>query len=212
MSKVKIQGNASGTGIFTVAAPATNTDRIITLPDNAGTVLTNVSSIPAENLTGIPPVGFGSTFSTVACTGSSVVFSNIPANIRRITMAWNYVSPSVDTEPLLRLGTSGGLATSGYEAVSMYTNPSSAPTTSYNTEGFKFLGWTSNANQFNAIFTLLNMGGGIWMCKGSCQNPTYTGYYLALVGRVNIGASLTQIGVVLTSGSFDNGTIAVCYE
>ncbi len=40
MSKVKIQGNASGTGIFTVAAPATNTDRTITLPDVASTLFT----------------------------------------------------------------------------------------------------------------------------------------------------------------------------
>ncbi len=40
MSKVKIQGNASGTGIFTVAAPATNTDRTITLPDVDATILT----------------------------------------------------------------------------------------------------------------------------------------------------------------------------
>ena len=38
MSLVKIQGNASGTGIFTVAAPATNTDRTLTLPDAAGTI------------------------------------------------------------------------------------------------------------------------------------------------------------------------------
>jgi hypothetical protein len=40
MSKVKIQGDASGTGIFTVAAPATNTDRTITLPDVDATVMT----------------------------------------------------------------------------------------------------------------------------------------------------------------------------
>jgi hypothetical protein len=39
MSKVKIQGNASGTGIFTVAAPATNADRTITLPDTSSTLL-----------------------------------------------------------------------------------------------------------------------------------------------------------------------------
>jgi hypothetical protein len=52
MSKVKIQGNASGTGIFTVAAPATNTDRTITLPDVDATILTNVSSLAASQLTG----------------------------------------------------------------------------------------------------------------------------------------------------------------
>lgn len=51
MSKVKIQGDAGGTGIFTVAAPATNTDRTITLPDLAGTILTSSSSINAANVT-----------------------------------------------------------------------------------------------------------------------------------------------------------------
>jgi len=33
MAKVKIQGHATGTGIITIAAPNTNTDRTITLPD-----------------------------------------------------------------------------------------------------------------------------------------------------------------------------------
>lgn len=41
MSKVKIQPNASGTGIFSIAAPATNTDRTLTLPDVDATVLTS---------------------------------------------------------------------------------------------------------------------------------------------------------------------------
>ena len=41
MSKVAIQGNASGTGVFTIASPNSNTDRTLTLPDEAGTVLVN---------------------------------------------------------------------------------------------------------------------------------------------------------------------------
>jgi hypothetical protein len=41
MSKVAIQGAATGTGVFTLASPATNTDRTLTLPDEAGTVLVN---------------------------------------------------------------------------------------------------------------------------------------------------------------------------
>ena len=36
MAKVKIQGNASGTGVLTVTAPNTSTDRTITLPDATG--------------------------------------------------------------------------------------------------------------------------------------------------------------------------------
>jgi hypothetical protein len=40
MAKVKIQGHASGTGILTVTAPNTSTDRVITLPDSTGTLAT----------------------------------------------------------------------------------------------------------------------------------------------------------------------------
>jgi len=38
MSKVAIIGNASGTGVFTVASPNSNVDRVLTLPDESGTV------------------------------------------------------------------------------------------------------------------------------------------------------------------------------
>jgi hypothetical protein len=40
MAKVKITGHASGTGILTVTAPNTSTDRTITLPDSTGTLAT----------------------------------------------------------------------------------------------------------------------------------------------------------------------------
>lgn len=45
MSKVTVQGNASGTGTFTIAAPNSNTDRTLTLPDVTGTVLTDASTV-----------------------------------------------------------------------------------------------------------------------------------------------------------------------
>ena len=38
MSQVTISGNAGGTGIFTIASPATNTNRTLTLPDATGTI------------------------------------------------------------------------------------------------------------------------------------------------------------------------------
>jgi hypothetical protein len=46
MSKIALSGNASGTGTFTFAAPGTNTDRTLTLPDATGTV--NVSGLANE--------------------------------------------------------------------------------------------------------------------------------------------------------------------
>jgi hypothetical protein len=55
MSKVKIQGHASGTGVLTVTAPNTSTDRTITLPDSTGTILDNTSTLDATKLSGNLP-------------------------------------------------------------------------------------------------------------------------------------------------------------
>ena len=38
MSKIALTPNASGTGVFTIASPNSNTDRTLTLPDEAGTL------------------------------------------------------------------------------------------------------------------------------------------------------------------------------
>ncbi len=61
MSKVKIQGNASGTGVLTITAPNTSTDRTITLPDATATIATTTdvaakAPIASPEFTGIVKV------------------------------------------------------------------------------------------------------------------------------------------------------------
>lgn len=56
MSKIKLEGNASGTGTLTISAPATNTDRSLTLPDGAGEIL--LSDGDGSNLTGLTGPAF----------------------------------------------------------------------------------------------------------------------------------------------------------
>ena len=48
MAKVKIQGHASGTGVLTVTAPNTSTDRTITLPDATGTLATTADTFDPD--------------------------------------------------------------------------------------------------------------------------------------------------------------------
>jgi len=48
MAKVKITGHASGTGILTVTAPNTSTDRTITLPDSTGTLATTADAFDPD--------------------------------------------------------------------------------------------------------------------------------------------------------------------
>jgi hypothetical protein len=84
MAKVKIQGHASGTGILTVTAPNTSTDRTITLPDTTGTLLDENSSVPAANLTGTVADARISALTASKLTGalpaiSGASLTNLPA-------------------------------------------------------------------------------------------------------------------------------------
>ena len=51
MSNITIAGNAAGTATFTVASPATSTNRTLTLPDATGTLATTTDSITQAQLT-----------------------------------------------------------------------------------------------------------------------------------------------------------------
>lgn len=50
MSSIKLESNPSGTGVFTLASPNSNTNRTLTLPDNTGTILTGSSAITRSQL------------------------------------------------------------------------------------------------------------------------------------------------------------------
>jgi hypothetical protein len=52
MSSVSIQGNASGTGIFTIASPNSSTNRTLTLPDATGTIITTAGGAAISGTTG----------------------------------------------------------------------------------------------------------------------------------------------------------------
>jgi len=97
MAKVKIQGHASGTGILTVTAPNTSTNRTITLPDATGTLLNSDGS--GASLTGITTgkvlqVVNSTSTSTVTSTSSTLADTGLTATITP-TSASNSILVSV---------------------------------------------------------------------------------------------------------------------
>jgi len=74
MSKVAITGNAAGTGVFTVASPNSNVDRVLTLPDETGTVVSTGSvAVVTETMlaAAVVPLGVDQTWQNM--TGSRVL-------------------------------------------------------------------------------------------------------------------------------------------
>lgn len=52
MSSIKLESNASGTGVFTLASPNSNTNRTLTLPDATGTIITTAGGAAISGTTG----------------------------------------------------------------------------------------------------------------------------------------------------------------
>jgi len=100
MSKIKIEGNASGTGTLTIAAPNTNTDRTLTLPDGAGEILTNASSLPAANLTGTLPAIDGSALTNLPGGGKVLqVVTNVYTSQTTVAINTEHTGPSASITP-----------------------------------------------------------------------------------------------------------------
>jgi len=68
MSQVKISGNASGTGVFEIAAPNSNTNQTLTLPDSTGTLVNTSATQTLTNKTLTSPNINSAPFATVSGT------------------------------------------------------------------------------------------------------------------------------------------------
>jgi hypothetical protein len=103
MSKVAIIGNTSGTGVFTVASPNSNVDRVLTLPDESGTVITTAgvptSAMPAGSVIQVVSATKTDVFSSssnswVDVTGWSASITPSSASSKILVLAGGYTSHS----------------------------------------------------------------------------------------------------------------------
>jgi hypothetical protein len=87
MSKIALSGNASGTGTLTIAAPNTNSDQTLTLPDAGGTVFVSGQALSATT----------GSFSGDVTLGSSVLATPTGSAPSYTCRAW--VNVNCDANP-----------------------------------------------------------------------------------------------------------------
>jgi hypothetical protein len=112
MSQVTLQGNASGTGIFTVAAPNSNTNRTLTLPDATGTVVTTDATQTLTNKS-ISGAQIDSGTVAVARLGSGTPSAS---NFLRGDGSWQAVSGGVTSLN----GQTGAITNTALDAIGSY--------------------------------------------------------------------------------------------
>jgi hypothetical protein len=136
MSSIAITGGATGTGVFSLLAPSTSTNRTLTLPDSNGTMATAESTLTQFNATGSAPVyacrawvNFNGT-GTVAIRASGNVSSITDNGVGDYTANFSTAMPDVNYCPVI--GAAPPFGVTGYISQSWASGSGTevAPTTS----------------------------------------------------------------------------------
>ena len=145
-------------------------------------------------------------------SGTSVDITGIPSWVKRVTIMFNDVSTSGTSNPVIRLGTAGGIDSSAnYYAMGGNINTSSVATATNYTTGFGLLSSTAS-NSIVGSFVITNISGNIWIMSGTfAQNTSNVNW---ITGRVPLSGVLTQLRVTTLGGTdtFDAGSINILYE
>lgn len=145
-------------------------------------------------------------------SGTSIDITGIPSTARRVTLIFNGVSLSGTGLPLIQLGTSSSVETTGYlGSVSSAGGTSQPFSTGFQTANGG--GGTGAALLRYAQFIFTNMTGNTWVMSGiEAQGTTANNNYCA--GTKSLSAVLDRIRITTTTGTdtFDAGTINIVYE
>jgi hypothetical protein len=187
MSKIALTPSATGTGVFTISSPATNTNRTLTLPDEAGTIITTAgvpsSAMPAGSVLQVvsgelgyyvvtssssySDIGLSTTITPTSTSSKILVCLNL--------LAGNTTGGSENYIQILRGATviriherwifSGAGYTGVYGAVMFEDSPSSTSALVYkvqyktNTGAFRVNDYTDNTNINKSNLTLMEIAG-----------------------------------------------------
>lgn len=204
--------NASTSSGFVQSA---DTSGEIVLQNNGTTRLTvNASGVTIPTLTTTTVTGTIVQGTAVASTsGTSIDFTGIPSWAKRVTVMFNGVSTSGSSFPLIQLGDSGGIETTGY--ASSFTGGQSAVVTGTSTAGF-VLGHSNYSSSYTQTgnITICLLGSNSWVASGVLSGFSGANVTGMAGGAKTLSDTLTQLRITTVGGTdtFDAGTINIQYE
>ena len=220
MSRIALEGNALGTGTFTIVSPNSNTSRTLTLPDATGDVVLNSATQTLTNKTLGSGLVAGASLLTSdtakSATSTSVEFTGIPSWVKRITVMFNGVSTNGTSRYQLQIGSSS-YTTSGYasNAGGIGAGGNQTASSGSNTAGFVLTGYAPTAaSVYTGQAVLTNITGNTWVCSGVIVETANVIASSSFAGIVALSGTLDRLRITTVNGTdaFDAGTINIMYE
>lgn len=216
MSSIKLESNASGTGIFTIASPNSNTNRTLSIPDVTTTIVGTDAAQTLTNKTLGSGLVMGASALTsgtsVTCAGqTSIDFTGIPSWVKRITVMFSGVSTNGTSGYLIQIG-AGSVTTSGYASC---VGNRAGETTS--TAGFIVVRTPIAGDTFSGNIFICSSGSNSWV-ESSTLGITSGGGPSFAGGNISLGGTLDRVRITTVNGTdtFDTtpsaGKINIMYE
>jgi len=145
-------------------------------------------------------------------TNTSLDFTSIPSWVKRVTVMFNGVSTNGTSLLVVRLGTSGGVVSSGYNGAA--SSVGSTVVTQQWASGFGLRGATTTAADIyegHMLLSLIDSSDWISSHTMALSNAPVT---LFGAGSVTLSDTLTQLRITTVGGTntFDAGTINLLLE
>jgi len=165
-------------------------------------------TLDGSNVSTVGVINSGTAQATTS--GTSVIFSGIPAGTKRIVLIFNGVSTSGTSNLQMQIG-SGSLTTSGYASGSCTIYAANSCLVNSATTGIAINdGNAANIRSGHAIFT--NVSGNIWVASYVIAASAGTCVYGG--GNVTLSGTLDRIALTTVNGTdtFDAGSVNIQYE
>lgn len=189
--------------------PSSGSNNIVLATDGSATIAT----LSSTTITGTTIQGTIKSGTSVASTsGTSIDFTGIPSWVKKITILFSGVSTNGTSNPLVQLGTSSGVTTSGY--VGTGSECGSTTAASSFTAGFGIRSALA-ANTVQGVLQIycLNVASMIWVASGVTSQPS-SAYTHQIAGTVTLSGTLDRVRITTVNGTdtFDAGSINILYE
>lgn len=156
--------------------------------------------------------GGGSIVSGTAITtngAASYSFNNIPSWAKTIRLVLRNVSTSDNAGIQLKIGTSGGLVTSGYTGTIHSIDSTTVSATGALSDAF-IVTTIGPALLFSGVIELNEIASNVWVHRSHLGAGGTRSHFS--VGELSVGAELTTVQISVGVGTFDGGTINILYS